>query len=195
MYRPEDIMADDLEMLRMLRSMFTGSAPTNKQDKAMTDEFMKDERYPTSPAYQYIEPTEKPLERVEAPWEMLLPTMRALKAIQLLKTGRAVKKMAGPASDKLMQTIKPAVKQTTGYKDNTVGAVLRDLNRNNPLSKRLFKEIKDVDLQNPSPAEKERIMELMKMLGYRGKKAPRVLTEEGIDPWGHIDASDFSLFD
>ena len=171
--------------------MFTGSVPTNKQNKAMTDEFMKDERYPTSPAYQYHEPTEKPLERVEAPWEMLLPTMRALKAIQLLKTGKAVKNMASPASAKLMQTIKPAVKKTTGYKDNTVGAVLRDLNRNNPLSKRLFKEIKDVDLQNPSPAEKEKIMKLMEELGYRGKKAPLFTDPDDID----IDEIDFSLFD
>ena len=99
-------MADDLKTLRMLRAIFTGSVPNDKSNGA-AKEFIKDE-FPTSPAYRDAVPTEKPLERVEAPWEMLVPTLRALKAIQLLKTGKAVKRMAEPASDKLIRIMRPA---------------------------------------------------------------------------------------
>lgn len=138
-------MADDLEMLRMLRSVFTGSTPKSRSDKGMTDVFMEGE-YQTSPAYRDGIPTEKPLEAVEFPWEMLMPTMRALKAVKLLKAGKKIKDMAAPAGAGLRAAIKPDVKKATGHKDATVQNLLSDLNKNNPLSKRAFERIKEIDL-------------------------------------------------
>ena len=189
-------MSKEVEFYKKLLSGIFGSdAPKKDIDSEMTIEFIKDE-FPTSPAYRDAVPTEKPLERVEAPWEMLVPTLRALKAIQLLKTGKAVKRMAEPASNKLMRSIQPAVQKSTGYKDSTVGAVLRDLNRKNPLSKRLFKEIEGIDLKSASPDKKKKIIKLMEELGYKG----RIEKSGGVDPFQEwVDSLDLSskssLFD
>ena len=201
-------MADDLETLRMLRAMFTGSVPDDKSNGA-AKEFIKDE-LPTSPAYRDAVPTEKPLERVEAPWEMLLPAVRALKAAKLIKAGSKIKDLdiiktllrEEPASKKLMQRIEPKVRSTTGYSKKSTEAILRDLNRKNPRSKRMYERIDKIDLDKshlPGHHGRPTIYSVLDSLGYKGKiplvgidlSDPKSLDEVIISPYGKMTVREF----
>ena len=171
-------MADDLETLRMLRSMFTGSVPTKRTDKNMTDEFMRGEA-PTSPAYGDIKPTEKPLEYVEFPWEMLMPTMRALNSVKFMKIAKRLKDRSMPAGKGLTKAIRKDVGAATGYSEPAVKSLLKDLNKNNPLSQRAYEKIKEIDLVGAIKApyssaedvltKAKKTVDLLEELDFKGK--------------------------
>ena len=186
-------MADDLDILRMFRAAFTGSVPETKkqQPKPSKKQIKKGE-------YKYIPPTEKPLERVEAPWEYLLPQVRAMKVLGLLRTGKQIEQLAKPASRDLMRQIKPSVQSVTGYTYPAVDAILRDLNRRNPFTQRMYKKIKDIDLEGAMKDPKSNPLEISRKasdiqdilmsdeLGYRGAIS---------GDFGTVDVTGYELID
>ena len=194
MYIPEGIMADDLDTLRMMRSLFGGSAPKSNLKKKSNKK--------KNAKKGYIPPTEKPLESVTAPWEYVLPQVRTMQILKMLNTGKDLKKLSEPASRDLMRRIEPSVRDSTGYSKKTTEALLRDLNRRNPLSKRMYEKIDDIGHPtlhgNVNPKihdreKRERILKLMESLGYDGQQQAVVDPDEVIStPYGDMTRYEYA---